>query len=64
MARNLIAALILMASAPLAAQQTPAPAPTITYIHAGHLIDRQPPKSVSTYVINGPPVTARRRASP
>ena len=25
---------------------------------AGHLIDRQPPASVSTYVIDGPPVAA------
>ena len=31
---------------------------------AGHLIDRQPPNSVSTYVIDGPPVAALRRASP
>ena len=27
---------------------------------AGHLIDRQPPNSVSTYVIDGPPVAVRR----
>lgn len=31
---------------------------------AGHLIDRQPPNSVSTYVIEGPPATTLRRAPP
>lgn len=31
---------------------------------AGHVIDRQPPNSISTYVIDGPPVRARRRAPP
>ena len=31
---------------------------------AGHLIDRQPPNSVSTYVIEGAPVAALGRSSP
>ena len=29
---------------------------------AGHLIDRQPPSSISTYVLDGEPVTVERRS--
>jgi hypothetical protein len=29
---------------------------------AGHLIDRQPPSSISTYVLDGEPIAAERRA--
>ena len=32
--------------------------------NAGHLIDRQPSGSVSTYVIDGPPVATLRRSAP
>ena len=66
MKATLIAALALMA-APLVAQTTAptraaAPAPAVTYIHAGHLIDRpgQPPRGPSTIVVTGDKVTAIR----
>ena len=62
MTRNLAAlAATLTFCAPALAQQAP-PAPKVTYIHAGHLIDRpgQPARGASTIVVTGDKVTEVR----
>jgi imidazolonepropionase-like amidohydrolase len=55
------AALLLVTAAPALAQTAP-PAPKVTYIHAGHLIDRpgQPARGPSTIVVTGDKVTEVR----
>lgn len=56
--RNILACVALVLTAPALAQQA-APTPHVTYIHAGHLIDRpgETPRGPSTIVITGDKVT-------
>ena len=58
--RKMLAGLALSLATAAAAQQ--APAPHVTYIHAGHLIDRpgEAPRGASTIVVNDDKVTAIR----
>jgi imidazolonepropionase-like amidohydrolase len=53
---------LLSLAAPAFAQQSAPPPPKITYIHAGHLIDRpgQPARGASTIVVTGDKVTEVR----
>ena len=59
--RTITAGLALTLASASTAQQ-PATTPRITYIHAGHLIDRpgEPPRGASTIVVTGDKVTAIR----
>lgn len=61
MLRTIVAALLLTAAAP-AITQTVAPAPTVTYIHAGQLLDRpgEAPRGPSTIVVTDDKVTEVR----
>ncbi len=50
-----LAAILLATAAPVAAQQAPAPAPAVTVIHAGRVIDRpgEAPRGPSTITVRG-----------
>ena len=65
MKQLLIAGITLGMAVPAAAQQATVPStppPAITYIHAGHLIDRpgEPPRGASTIVVTGDKVSEIR----